>query len=448
MRLLLTGALVAGLAAAETPTYYKDVVPVLQTHCQECHRPGEVAPMSLMSYKDSRPWAKAIRQAVLSKKMPPWSADPHYGKFSNDRSLKQSEIDTLTAWADTGAPEGNPGDAPAPVQFSDGWTIGKPDLVLDMGADFKVPARGTIPYANFVVHTGFTEDRWVKEVEVRPGNTALVHHIVLYARPKGSDFDADAKPGEPFVEKERPPQQNRPPQNDIGHLIGIFAAPGGGAVEEIGLYLPGGTVYKTGPGQARLIPAGSDIIFSIHYATNGNEGFDRSKVGIIFAKEPPQERVVNAMDVNMSLRIPPGDPNHRVDARLTLQQDATLQTIIPHMHFRGKGFEFEVTYPTGETETLLKVPKYDFNWQIAYELANPIKLPKGTLIHMTAFYDNSPNNPANPDATKEVFWGEQTWEEMVTGFVDLAIPVGMDPTKLVPPIKFGIPPAAAAPASR
>ena len=436
MRLLFSCIFAAGVAAAATPTYQKDIAPILQKHCQECHRPGEIAPMSLMSYKDSRPWAKSIRQAVLVKKMPPWSADPHYGKFSNDRSLTQSEIDTLAAWADGGAPEGNPNDAPAPVQFAEGWTIGKPDLVLDMGADYKVPASGTIAYTNFVVHTGFTEDKWVKEVEVRPGNTSVVHHIVLYARPKGSSYDADAKPGEPFVGSSQPPQKNRPPQSDIGQLTGLFAAPGAGPVEMIGLYLPGGTVYKTGQGQARLIPAGSDLIFSMHYTANGKESLDRSKVGINFAKEPPKERVVNAYVVNQTLRIPPGEPNHRVDARLTLQQEAKLQTLIPHMHLRGKGFEFEVTYPTGETETLLKVPRYDFNWQIAYELAKPITLPKGTLIHMTVFYDNSPNNPANPDPTNEVFWGDQSWEEMATGFVDLAIPAEMDPIRLVTPRTF------------
>ncbi len=435
MRLLLVGVFAAGFAVAGTPTYYKDVVPVLQAHCQECHRPGEVAPMSLMSYKDSRPWAKAIRQAVLLKKMPPWSADPHYGKFSNDRSLKQSEIDTLTAWADAGAPEGNPSDAPAPVQFADGWKIGKPDLVLDMGTDFKVAARGTIPYLSFLVHTGFTEDKWVKEVEVRPGNNAVVHHITLYARPKGSDFlvPVDAKPGEPYLGQSEPPQVNRPPQNDVGQMNGLFVSPGVGPAEEIGLYLPGGTPYETGPGQARLIPAGSDIVFQMHYTTTGKEEFDRSKVGIIFAKEPPKERVVNAMIVNRSLRIPAGDPNHRLDATVTLQEEAVLQTITPHAHVRAKAFEFDVTYPTGEKQVLLNVPKYDFNWQIGYELAKPVKLPKGTLIHMTAFYDNSLNNPANPDPTKEVFWGEQTWEEMATGFLDLAIPAGMDPMKLVPP---------------
>jgi hypothetical protein len=427
MRLFLAGVFVASLAAAETPTYYKDVVPVLQAHCQECHRPGEIAPMSLISYTDSRPWAKAIRQAVLTKKMPPWSADPHYGKFSNDRSLKQSEIDTLTAWVDAGAPEGKPGDAPAPVHFADGWRIGKPDQVFDVGYDYTVPARGTVPYTYFVVHTGFTEDRWVKEIEVRPSNRAVVHHIVLYARPKGSNFFAGAKPGEPFVGKDEPPQENRPPQNDTGQFVGIATTQ---SAEEIGLYLPGGTPYETRAGQARLIPAGSDLVFAMHYAANGTAGVDRSKVGIIFAKEPPKERVVNVMIINRSLRIPPEDPNHRVDATVTLQQDAKLQMIAPHAHLRGKAWQFDVTYPTGETETLLKVPNYNFDWQIGYEFAKPVALPKGTLIHMTVFYDNSLNNRANPDPTKEVTWGDQTWNEMATGFLDFAIPAGMDPRKL------------------
>jgi hypothetical protein len=255
----------------------------------------------------------------------------------------------------------------------------------------------------------------------------VVHHIVLYARPKGSNFFAGAKPGEPFVGKDEPAQENRPPQNDTGQFVGVATTQ---SAEEVGLYLPGGTPYETRPGQARLIPAGSDLVFAMHYATNGTAGVDRSKVGIIFAKEPPRERVVNCMIINRTLRIPPGDPNHRLDATVTLEQDAKLQMIAPHAHLRGKAFEFEVTYPTGEKQILLNVPKYDFDWQIGYELAKPITLPKGTLIHMTVYYDNSPNNRANPDPTKEVFWGDQTWEEMATGFIDFVIPVGVDPLKL------------------
>ncbi|MDQ2898615.1 MAG: thiol-disulfide isomerase [Acidobacteriota bacterium] len=444
MRLLAIPALTAGLALAQSPTYYKDVVPVLQEHCQECHRAGEVAPMAFISYTETRPWAKAIKEAVLSRKMPPWYADPHYGKFANDRSLSKAEIATLTAWVDSGATSGNPMDAPKARSFEAGWSIGKPDLVSDTGSDFKVPAQGAVEYTYFVTPTGFTEDKWVKDIEVRQGNKAVVHHIVLFARPKGSKFVSEAKPGEPFVPaKDEASAKDRPPQDDRGALYGIYS----GSREMVSVYVPGGIAYKTLPGQARLIPANSDLIFQIHYTANGKEGLDRSRVGITFAKDPPKERVVNAFIMNSSLRIPPGAPDHRVDAKVTLQHQAKLQSLFPHMHLRGKNFEYTATYPTGETQTLLKLTKYDFNWQLTYSLDKPILLPKGTQLEATAFYDNSPNNPFNPDPAKEVYWGDQSWEEMLAGFVDLAIPVDMNPVDLVKPKKVDqpVPVASSAP---
>ena len=348
MRLFALSFLFGSLAFAQTPTFYKNVAPILEQHCQSCHRPGEVAPMPLLTYTDARPWAKAIKTAVLSHKMPPWYADPHFGKFSNDPSLQAAEIDTLVKWADNGAPEGNPKDAPAPRQFTDGWTIGKPDQVLDIGVDYKIPAKGTIDYTYFVVPTGFTEDKWVKEIEVRPGDRTVVHHVVLYARPKGSRFMAQAKPGVAFgPAPEAIPNDKRPPQNDKGLLYGI----NNGLYEMVAVYVPGGVAYRTLPGQARLIPAGADLIFQMHYTANGKEAVDRSKVGIVFAKETPKERVVNTFILNESLRIPPGEENHRVDANVTLQEDATLQSMFPHMHLRGKSFEYIAKLPNGETTT-------------------------------------------------------------------------------------------------
>jgi mono/diheme cytochrome c family protein len=433
MRPIAVALFTAALATAGPPTFYKDVLPVLQQRCQECHRAGEVGPMPLLTYADARPWAKAVKEAVLQHKMPPWSADPHYGKFSNDRSLTAAEIDTLVAWADSGAKPGNPHDARPAVAFAAGWTIGKPDMVLDTGVDFKVPAKGTVEYTYFVVPTGFTEDKWVKDIEVRPGNRAVVHHIVLYARPKGSKFVAKAKPGEPFVpvDDDDGPQKERPPQDDKGFLYGINS----GGFEMVGVYVPGGVAYRTLEGQARLIPAGADLIFQMHYTANGKEGLDRSKVGIVFANGIPTERVVNTFIANTSIRIPPDAAAHQVNAKVTLQQEAKLQAVFPHMHLRGKAFEYTATWPSGEKETLLKVPKYDFNWQITYYLAKPIILPKGTQLEATAVYDNSRNNPWNPDHAKEVYWGDQSWDEMLAGFVDLAIPVGMDPVDLVKPKK-------------
>jgi hypothetical protein len=428
MRFLAFSVITASLAMGQTPTFYKDVVPVLEKHCQECHRPGEIAPMSLLTYNDTRPWAKAIKEAVLTRKMPPWYADPHVGKFANDRSLTQAEISALVGWVDGGAKAGEPKDAPAPLAFTEGWTIGKPDMVLDTGVDFQVPAKGTIDYTYFAVPTGFTEDKWIRDIEVRPGNKILVHHIVLYARPKGSKFVAEAKPGMAFVPSDdgRGAQRDRPAQSDRASLYGI----NGGAYEMVSVYVPGGVAYKTLPGQARLIPAGADLIFQIHYTAKGEAGLDRSRVGITFAKEPPKERVVNAFIMNQTLRIPPGDGNHRVDGKVTLQQTVKLQSMFPHMHVRGKSFAYTATLPDGETKALLDVPKYNFNWQLTYYLDQPVTLPAGTVLEATAYYDNSANNPYNPDPAKEVYWGDQTWDEMLAGFVDLAIPVGMNPADI------------------
>lgn len=417
-------------AASPGPTFYTTVLPIFQNHCQECHRPGEIGPFSLMSYESARPWAKSIRQAVLSKKMPPWDADDaHSVKMGKDRSLSENEIQTLVAWADSGAAAGDPKDAPKPRIFSDGWRIGAPDAVFDLGTDFHVPAKGTVEYTLFLVHTNFTEDKWVTGVEIRPGVRSVVHHIVVHVRPPGSTHWSYLKVGEPVPEsimgKEAPTV--RPPQNDRGFLS--FSPD---QDEWLGEYFPGAAGFVAGPNQAKLIPAGSDLIFQMHYTPDGTERTDRTKIGLVFAKEPPQERVFNVGLNNTSIRIPPGDPHHRVDTYVTLPNELSLVAVTPHMHFRGSGFALEATYPTGETESLLDVPHYSFNWQMTYSLAQPHVLPKGTKLHMTAYYDNSPNNKFNPDPTKEVFWGEQSWEEMITGFMDFAIPVNVDPSKVLP----------------
>jgi hypothetical protein len=371
--------------------------------------------MSLLTYKDARPWAAAIKEAVLVKKMPPWFADPAHGNFGNDRRLSKEEIDTLVAWADGGAKEGDAKDAPKPLAFADGWAMGKPDQVIQMPVAYDVPAKGTVEYTYFVVPTGFTEDKWVQQVEVRPGERSVVHHIVMMVRPPGVKYMPDAKVGEAYV----PPKHEEKHRPDDGK--GAFQLVG--AVEIAGVYVPGGLPYEVRPGQARFIPKGSDLIFQMHYTTNGKAASDRSEIGFIFATEPPKERVVNTFVGNLNLHIPPQDGNAQVNARVTLYEDATLLSMFPHMHVRGKSFEYRATYPSGETETLLTVPKYDFNWQLTYYLKEPKMLPKGTVLECVAHYDNSVNNPFNPDPKSDVYWGDQTWEEMLAGFVDLAMPV-------------------------
>jgi mono/diheme cytochrome c family protein len=419
--LIAAAALVA--APAKDVTFHRDIEPILQQRCQDCHRPGEAAPMSLLSYQDARPWAKAIREAVVGKKMPPWFADPAHGSFANDRRMPQAEIDRIVAWVDGGAKEGNAKDAPKPRTFTAGWAMGKPDAVVEMPVEFQVPATGTVEYTYFVVPTGFTEDKWVRNVEVRAGDPRVVHHVVVEVRPPGVKFLTDVKPGEAFVPDKKP--KARKPDTGEGAL----------ELEEMevaGVYVPGGVPYYLKPGQARLIPAGSDLIFQMHYTTKGKAAVDRSRVGFQFANTPPVERVVNTLVSNRNLHIPAGAADHEVVAKVTLQADSTLLSMFPHMHVRGKAFEYRATYPNGESEILLNVPGYDFNWQVTYYLNQPKLLPKGTVLECVAKYDNSPNNRFNPDASKEVWWGDQTWEEMLVGFVDLAIPVKVDPMSLVP----------------
>ena len=430
LRPVLVGACATLLSyAASAPsqvTFNKDVLPIMQKRCQNCHRPGEVAPMSFLTYQDVRPWAKAIREAVLTRKMPPWFADPHYGKFANDRSLNKDEIDTLVSWVDAGVREGDAKDAPAPVEWVDGWSIGKPDAVFEMPHDFEVPTAGTIEYQYIVIPSGFTQDTWVQAAEARPGNRKLVHHIIAFVRPPGSKWLSEAKPGEPFVPAAKKDDEKKKKKNDEEEKDDGAASP------ELLIGFAPGLVPMTLPtGQAKLVKAGSDFIFQMHYTANGKAGADRSRIGVIFAKQPPKERVFTANATNSKFVIPPGDPAYRADASITIQAPARLVDLMPHMHFRGKDFEYRLIYPTGETETVLSVPKYDFNWQLFYYFAKPVVLPKGTKIECTAHFDNSPNNPYNPDPKAEVRWGDQTWEEMMIGWFDVAVDAGKDPVDVI-----------------
>jgi hypothetical protein len=429
-------AIAAAANAAPQVTFYKDVLPVLQKNCQTCHRPGEAAPMTFMSYDETRPWAKAIKAAVATKKMPPWFADSHFGKFSNDRSLAQADIDILTNWADSGSVAGNPKDAPRAVAFVEGWRINKPDLVLTMPVAFNVPTSGTIDYQYVVIPTGFTEDKYVQMAEARPGDPSVVHHIIAFIREPGNPWLKGLKPGVPFDAKQamedaqreaqaHPQQGQRRGEGGGGGFGGDFLAG----------YAPGTLPNIMKPGQAKLIPAGSDIILQMHYTATGKASTDISKVGIIFATQPASERVITLAATTANFAIPPGDSNYKVETTLKLQDDATLINLLPHMHFRGKDFIYKVTYPSGETETLLSVPHYDFNWQLTYDLAQPKLLPKGTVIDCIAHYDNSANNKFNPDPTKEVHYGEQTWEEMMFGFFDVSVPMNKTAMDLMVPKK-------------
>ena len=446
MRLLLAGLACAGVAAAanvEKPTFDRDVLPVLQKNCQSCHRPGEVAPMSFMSYQEARPWAKAMKAAVLSKKMPPWYADPKYGHFQNDRRLSDAEVSTLVNWADGGAPEGDAKDKPKPLQFTEGWNI-KPDQVVSMPKPMEVPAKGILEYQYVIVPTHFEKDMWVTAAEVRPGDRTVMHHVIIYVRPPGSNFLKGSPEGVPFapvtyerdangaaIPRQRPPAAQQPnagqpqqrPQGDPMAGVELLTA-----------YAPGLQAQRFDSpiaGAAKLIPAGSDLVFQLHYTTNGKPATDQTKVGFEFAKEQPKYRHLTGNATQHDFEIPPNDGNYETHSAVTFATNAQLVWLMPHMHLRGKDFTYKVVYPTGESETLLNVPKYNFSWQIGYEEAKPLVLPKGTRIECTAHHDNSANNPNNPNPNVTVRWGDQSWEEMMMGFFGVIVDANVSPAELI-----------------
>jgi hypothetical protein len=426
LTLLAGGLLLAGCVYGQDvpggppPTFTKDVAPILQQHCQTCHRPGEAAPFSMLTYADTKPWALMIRQVVTHKMMPPWFADPKYGHFANERSLTAEEIHTLVAWVNGGASEGNPKDMPPPVtKFAEGWGIPKPDVVFQLPKPFKIPATGVMQYQYVIVPTGFKKDTWVQALELRPTDRAVVHHSIAYLREPGSNYFKDMKPGVFF---EAPPQKTDD-KTDTSALPSDFL---------VG-YAPGQPAEILRPGQGKLIKAGSDIVFEVHYTTNGKAAEDQTRLGLVLAKTPPTERVLTLSASNGTFKIPPGDPDYRVDASFEVRKDVKLLGLHPHMHSRGKDFEYTLVFPDGRKEKILSVPTYNWHWQLWYNLAQPIDLPPGTKIECTAHFDNSVNNPENPDPTKAVMWGQQSWDEMMVGFFNLGFDADMPVAELKSP---------------
>jgi len=421
--------LVLGGAVETDVTFHRDVVGILQERCQGCHRQGEIGPMPLSTYKEVRPWAKAIKQAVVSRKMPPWHADRSVGKFHNDPSLSQKEIDILSAWADTGAIEGDPKDAPPARVFVEGWNIVNPDLIVEMPKTYEVPAKGTIEYTYIIVPTGFTEDRWISGAEYRPGNRSVVHHATLFVRPPESTWLRKYPVGEFFVPQEQIRTASTP------RPAATTNAGANALNTRIAGYVPGRPERNLDPGYGMLIPKGSDLVFQLHYTANGKAASDRSRVGLVFAKTPPQKRVFSFSAFNDAFAIPPGAENYAVTGSGVLGLDAELIEVYPHMHLRGKSMVLTAVYPNGQREEILRVPSYDFNWQLLYQLGESKKLPKGTILIADGAFDNSLNNRYNPDPKAEVRWGDQSWDEMMAGFFVVAVPVSTDPRTI-----FGIRP--------
>jgi mono/diheme cytochrome c family protein len=394
VNLLLTGRLALANERSKpednhkaTVTFAKDISRILQNRCQTCHHAGTAAPFTLATYKDAVHWADTIREVVTQNRMPPWHADPHFGTFSNDRRLTDQEKAAILAWIDGGKPMGDKADLPAPRKFADGWVVGQPDVVFDLPEEQTVPATGVVPYLYFVTPTHFKEDVWVQAAEARPGNRAVVHHIVVSYR--------DPKLG------------GRETARGFGDGLVVGEAPG-----DLPLFLP--------PGMAIKIPAGAELVWQMHYTPNGKPAKDKSQIGLVFykGKEPPTRIAHTRGAVNASFAIPAGASNYKVESEWVAPRDLLLLSFMPHMHLRGKDFQYVAEYPDGRSEILLNVPRYDFAWQTSYRLAKPVLLPKGTKVHCTAHFDNSKGNPANPDATKSVTWGDQTWEEMMIGWFD------------------------------
>lgn len=412
------------------PTFTKDVAPILYKHCTHCHRAGEIGPMSLITYEETRPWARSIRDNVSKGLMPPWHADVTRGKFVNDRRLTDQERDTVVRWADAGAPRGDAKDLPPAPTYTTGWSIGKPDLIVTMPTAYKVPAQGTISYQYFEAETKLTEDKWVQAMEIRPGSRAHVHHVLVYVRDPSMltaprvpppfrpiNYPAPAAAAPTGTQAPRPPQPpaGSPAAGGTAQAAQTPQPAQGGAARRGPLFAgtaPGTDATILAPGTGMLLRAGSVVTFQIHYTSNGTEAEDRSSIGFIFATQPPTTELKVTAMINPRFVIPPGAEDHAVPSGFEIVEDMTIHRMVPHTHLRGKAWEYKVTYPDGRSEIVLSVPRYDFNWQTDYIFAEPLRLPKGSKLEAVARYDNSKNNKSNPDPTAEVRWGDQTWEEM------------------------------------
>jgi mono/diheme cytochrome c family protein len=371
-------------------TYSQQISRIFQKRCVECHRPGEIAPFSLTSYDDAAGWAEMIDEVVREQRMPPWNANPDHGTFINDARLTGEEKQLISQWVRDGAPEGDSSELPPQPNFVEGWRIGQPDQVLYMSeTPFNVPATGEVKYQYFVVDPGFNEDKWIQAAECRPDNRLVVHHIIVAVKPPSGDANAD--------------------------LHGLSS-------QWLAATAPGARPLILPEGMAKFVPAGSKLVFQMHYTPNGAPQTDRSSVGLIFADAAKvHKQVATQQASNRWFRIPANADNYEVSATYRFNKDSLMLAMFPHMHLRGKSFRYTAKYPDGSEEVLLDVPQYDFNWQNSYEFTEPKLMPAKTVLECVAHFDNSEFNLANPDPNVTVTWGDQTWEEMMIGYFDMAL---------------------------
>jgi hypothetical protein len=412
------GALVAAAPQsakppAAVPTYTKDIAPILFKNCTGCHRPGEIGPMSLLTYDDVRPRAKDIRDKIDEGAMPPWHADAPHGTFLNERGLTDQEKTTIFRWVANGAPKGDSKDMPPTPEYPKGWSIGTPDVVFEMPEEYHVPADDVVQYEYFYIPTNFTEPKWVQAIEVRPGSRNVVHHVLVRYLAKPDKPRPPLLKLNPEISKLEPTPPPLHPKKNADMPSRLLAT-----------YAPGTNPQVFRPGTALRLESGGVLELQIHYTAAGQEETDRTKVGMIFSKDPSPREVVATQFFNTTLRLPAGAADVKVDADVEFAQDATLWGMFPHTHVRGKKWEYVLQLPDGSKKTILSVPRYDFNWQTYYMFTEPLQIPKGSKIISTAWYDNSAGNRSNPDPTVDVKWGDQTWEEMqYTGMcVSLASP--------------------------
>jgi hypothetical protein len=448
---LITRAAGGGAVPSERITFTRDVAPILFKHCAECHRPNDAAPFSLLTYRDARPWARAIREKVLTREMPPWHADQRYGDFRNDARLSQKDIDTIAAWVDQGAAEGDPNRLPPVPEYVEGWRIGTHDQVFSMSEEHVIEPDAPDDYFVFTIPTRFKEDKWVQAAEIRPSNRRVVHHAIAHILTPQTIARSRQGTDRPAAET---------PASDSEHETPIFYRQGSlsrvkmdaPVIDDGARAINGGSLFKRSPsnqgsdlfsilltsyapgngpdvydrGVAKRIPAGSIIVLQIHYSSFrgslDNPATDRTSLGLIFAGEPPANRVVTLTVPNHFFKVPPGAGNHEVTAAYTFEEDVRLINYMPHMHLRGKDMKYEALYPDGRRETLLWVPSFNFNWQATYYLKTPIPIPRGTKAIITAHFDNSARNKYNPDPNRAVRWGDPTYDEMMIGWMEYVIP--------------------------